>query len=241
MAVSFNNTNTAQNYAGSSFTDTTNFSVTAGGSNLCAFAVLEFDDFAGGSLQSVTSITYGGRTMTPCSSVLYSSAGLNIQAFYLVNPPTGLNTLVVTCSAAVAEIYANIVSFSNVNQTTPMRPSTYQTQIGTAENPSSVTMTISSATTDLTLSICCSPAPQTTNQTVDSSNVVGTYNLYSDHCTTPASSITDTWTLSGGTGYAFLGFSIQPPSLGTAGLLRQESNPGHFLLESGTGRIQLED
>src|ERR1700719_3330096 len=106
MAVAFVNKNTGAVVAGTSYSHA--FSVTAGGSNLCAFCPVAFDGAAG---LSITAPVYGGQIMTPCGSVLFDNGhNLYVQWFYLVNPPTGSNTLTITGSgASFNEIYANII------------------------------------------------------------------------------------------------------------------------------------
>jgi hypothetical protein len=198
--VTFNNTNSPTTVAASSLSHA--YSVTAGQSNLCAFAVLLF----AGTTPSITSVTYGGAAMTSCGAAFtQSGAVFYLQAFYLPNPLTGSNTLAVTGSAGVVEIYANVVSCYNVNQTTPVRPATYTTG-STATG--SITNSIPSATTDITIGVVGDTSGAlSTNQTIDGGTGV---TANSDHCTTPASTITDTW--SGGTGgnLTAIGFSVQP-------------------------------
>ena len=133
-------------------------SVTAGGSNTVAFATVWVDEASGaaGTTFNVTA-TYGGQAMTSAgaTSYDYDYAPISSQVFYLVNPPTGVNTLVVTATASsgtIQEVVANLVSFNGVNQTTPVRPGTYQTlQSASGITVDSFTATISSNASDLTL------------------------------------------------------------------------------------------
>ena len=133
-------------------------SVTAGGSNTVAFATVWVDEGSGaaGTTFNVTA-TYGGQAMTSAgaASYDYNYAPISSQIFYLVNPPTGTNTLVVTATASsgtIQEVVANLVSYNGVNQTTPVRPGTYQA-LHSADGVAvdNFTATITSNTSDLTL------------------------------------------------------------------------------------------
>lgn len=204
MAVALNNAGTMGFAATNTFS--ASFSVTLAGSNRCAFAIVVWDNTSG---KSITAITYGGINMTACGPAAENATGEEyVQIFYLVNPPTGSNTLAVTATAATRELYVNLVSFTGVS-TTPVRPGTYQATTASAKT---ISQTISSNTNDLTLSARNGGAGNnaTTNQTSDSTNGSGSYSGGSDHATTAASSVVHTWTTSSAsTNYAMVGFSIQ--------------------------------
>ena len=221
--MTFNNTNTAVAAFGKSSLSAP-MSVTAGGSNTVAFATVWVDQGSGasGTTFNVTA-TYGGQAMTSAgaTSYDYNYAPISAQVFYLVNPPTGTNTLVVNATASsgtIQEVVANLSSFNGVNQTTPVRPGTYQTlHSANGVTVGSFTATISSNPSDLTLSAVeatynfTSPA---SNQTVDGTNAAY-YKVGSDHATTAASSISDTWSFTNPYAfYAYVGFSIQAASGG---------------------------
>lgn len=184
--------------AGASFSSA--FSVPTGGTNVVAFAAVAWDTAAA---LSITSITYGGNAMTSCGAAVNSST-VYVQLFYLINPPTGSNTLAISATAGTNEIYANLVAFQGVNQTTPVRPGTYTT----ASGGSGYSITISSNANDLTMAaISSSGAITSTNQTSDGIITTGTNGLGSDHATVASVSVTDTWTATGT--FALAGFSIQ--------------------------------
>ena len=233
-AVTFNNTNTAVAAFGKSSLSAP-MSVTAGGSNTVAFATVWVDQGSGapGTTFNVTA-TYGGQAMTSAgaTSYDYNYAPISAQVFYLVNPPTGTNTLVVNATASsgtIQEVVANLSSFNGVNQTTPVRPGTYQTlHSANGVTVGSFTATISSNPSDLTLSAVeatynfTSPA---SNQTVDGTNAAY-YKVGSDHATTAASSISDTWSFTNPYAfYAYVGFSIQAASGGGTPTLTYTANP----------------
>lgn len=200
--VSFNNANTITNTQGTSFSFAA--SVTAGGSNLCAIAIVAFDHQASGS---VSAPTYGGNTMTSAGAAVFNSTSdAGVQLFWLVNPPTGSNTLAGS-GTNISETYVNLVSFKGCDQTNPVRASTYTTAIGLSTNPQLV---ITSNSSDLTITGVDSGAPAIsgTNQTSDGINNAGSYAAASDHATTGAASVTHTWTQGSGN-WAIAGFSIK--------------------------------
>jgi hypothetical protein len=177
--------------------------------NLTAFAAVAFDNTAGGA---ITSVTYGGQAMTSCGTAAdNSSNNAFCQLFYLANPPTGSNALVVTGNAQVNEIYANVVSFSGVNQTTPVRSGSYQTNTSAA---GTATLTISSNANDLTLSVINGGATSLTSgdfstnsgTAFDGDNNAGTFCGASGHSTTGASSVTHSWTSAAA--FAIAGLSV---------------------------------
>ena len=166
--VAFNNTNTMTT-TGGSLTATGAFSVTAGGSNLVAIACVATDRF---NTETATVVTYGGNVMTSAGTAANNATTNSFtELFYLVNPPTGSNTLSVTVTAIGAsgsDIYMNLVSFTGVNQTTPERSSTYGTATANSANPQLV---VTSNSNDLTVTCLDSgnPGIQSTNQTSDGS------------------------------------------------------------------------
>jgi len=204
MSVAFLNTNTMGRSATSPVSAA--MSVTASGADRCAFAVIPYDRNAD---QSITAVTYGGQTMTACGSpVGWGGGGLDarVAVYYLVNPPTGSNTLAITVAGTITDIYYNLVAFTGVNQTTPVRAGTYQ-----ASNPtSSDSLTITSNTLDLTLTAVngSGAGATTSNQTSDGTNGGGTFSGGSDHATTAASSVTHTYTGLLAASGAICGFSI---------------------------------
>jgi hypothetical protein len=200
------NTNTM--VAGSGSSASSAMTVNTGGTNVVAFACVAWDAVAG---QSVTAITYGGQTMTSAGSSSTNSTGNPFaQAFYLVNPPTGSNTLAITMSGSAGDIYHNLIVFQHVSQSTPIRAGTYQNPANPAFSGGSYTMTVTSSTSDRSFT-CLNGGPSgasTTNQTRDSVSTSGGYAAASDHATTAASSVAHTWTGSGTSALAIVGFSI---------------------------------
>lgn len=187
------------------------FSVTASGSNRCAFACIAYDIAAG---MSVTGVTYGGQAMTACGPASHNSTSHDYaEVWYLVNPPTGSNTLAITVSGTITDIYRNLVSFTGVNQTTPVRPGTYfnHTNAQVFDGSSLYSLAVSSNANDLTLT-CLNGGGLSlsgTNQTLDGLSNAGVESFGSDHATTAAASVTHTWTAGApSSNMAILGFSI---------------------------------
>jgi hypothetical protein len=158
-------------------------------------------------------------TSAGATSYDYNYAPISSQVFYLVNPPTGPNTLVVNATASsgtIQEVIANLSSFNGVNQTTPVRPGTYQTlHSANGVTVGSFTATISSNPNDLTLGAVEHTyhfAVPASNQTVDGTEAAD-FGVGSDHATTAASFISDTWSFANPYAfYAYAGFSIEAAS-----------------------------
>jgi hypothetical protein len=212
MSVTLNTTNTTA-FDQSSTTSSNYFNVDPGGSNTVAFACVTWSDAAG---ISVSSITYNGNAMTAAGPASYNAQDgpdyPYAQVFYLANPPTGWNDLTVTFNTSATDIYTNLISFDNVDQTTPIRPGTYQNPINqSSTSGGTYSMTISSNPSDLTMT-CLNggtDAAPTTNQTLDASSQWGTTQEENDHATNAGSTVTHIWTGPANEGISIVGFSIQ--------------------------------
>ena len=93
------------------------------------------------------SVTYGGISMLsdPVSLKKVNGTGDGaVQMFYLVAPPTGQQTVMVTLSGTTADLECGSVSFTGVNQLTPLRHTA--TSTGYSSTPS---ISISSAIGDM--------------------------------------------------------------------------------------------
>lgn len=238
-AVAFLNTNTAafSNTGGPLLS--TNMDVTATGSNRACFAVFAWD----GALSSdnIASVTYGGQAMTSCGASASNPGGAFkfVKWFYLVNPPTGTNTLAATVTAA-DEIYGNLICFTGVDQTTPVRPGTYQNTTNAAIAANAATLTITSNANDISVSgITEAEGTTGTNQTNTTTQTSGNLELFADRATTPASSVAHTWSYSASGGsYAMVGFSIQEvQAAATLGSVTSVTGTGSVSTVTGTGSI----
>lgn len=80
---------------------------------------------AEGSAITVTGITYAGLALTLAVSKMYSYTVITTQyndaeIWYLVNPPSGSANIVVTLSGSASYVVAGAVSYTGVDQTTPI-------------------------------------------------------------------------------------------------------------------------
>lgn len=214
VQVTVNNSNGIAHASGASLS--ASMSVTAGGSNTVAVACIMWNNTA--SLAVTTTPTYGGQTMTAAGAAAMGTQYGNYfyaQPYYLVGPPTGSNTLALGIAGA-HEIYANIVSFNGVNQTTPVRSGTYQNINNTTANPS---MTITSNTSDLTIT-CVSPYASALSGGTLVTASSGSYGASMGYSTVGASSVTQTYTASANA-WGMAGFSVMPqpqaPALSLSG------------------------
>lgn len=89
---------------------TVNVTFTAG-SNLCAFAFVQF------TTGTVTGVTINSVSMTEIGSKVTNGVRIE-QMFALPSPPTGTNSMVVTGATGVVEI--SWISFTGVDQTNPV-------------------------------------------------------------------------------------------------------------------------
>lgn len=206
MTVVRQTTTNATGYATASPASFSGMVVDNVGTDRAAVARIAYDSSAG---MAVSAVTYGGVPMVSCGPAAHHATSQGyVERWILVNPPTGSNTLVVTVTGTIADIYVDLEGYQNVNQVTPVRAGTYQTSTGTA---SPFSLVVASNSADLTTTAINSGGPSitSTNQTSDGIDTSGAYAAASDHATTPASSVTHTWTLSGtSTGWAIVGFSL---------------------------------
>ena len=207
--IAFLNTNTMQESATNSVTDSTNMSVTAGGSHKVVFLLVTFD----GAGAAISSATYGGNSMTSCGAAI-QNAVLNIfaQIFALDSPPTGLNTLVITGNGSITDLHYNMASFTGADTTLacPVRSGSYTTDGSKVADPSAEIITIPSDVNDLTISVLESTnGPITTNQTSIGSSTAGVNFASCDRATTAGASVTHSWSYSGNSSIAIAGLSIK--------------------------------
>ena len=80
----------------------------------------------GGSLTSATSVTYGGTTMTSALSITDATYNLRAQIFYLINPPTGSNTVAVSWTTSAGGVFS-AMSLYGVSHANPIFSTTTQT------------------------------------------------------------------------------------------------------------------
>lgn len=173
MAIAFDNSAVGSAASGTSAT----FSLTVSGSNriLIVGVVLRSPNSASGP----SSVTYNGVSLTQIAVIDISF--MNLSLWRLVNPSTGANNVVVTNGATSSNIAATAVSYTGVNQTTPLGTATSNS----ASSASSMSTTVSSnsgelvvdtgGTKDTTSAIVAAGAGQTqraaTSSNADSNGV----------------------------------------------------------------------
>lgn len=206
-AVAFNNVSTTDRQAGGSYSGSHTIN---SGSNLVAIAAITWDGVTG---QDVTAITYGGNTMTSAgtASTAGTAGGAGLHLYYLVAPPTGANTLAVTVSGTPTEIYATMISFTGVDQATPIRSGSYFAAVSSQAAGTTFTHAINSNANDLTMTVMSDDTGISgTNQTQKWNNTTGVMEQYDDIATTAAASVSHTWTfLSSNAQFVFVGLSVQ--------------------------------
>ncbi len=152
--------------------------------------------------KSVTSVTYNTIPLTKGSSVV-GGAAMEVSFWYLVNPPTGAHTVVVTQSGN-ADLYCGAVSFNGVDQGTPL--GTFSTAKANSNAPSlNVTSTASDLAFAILGTIVSNPTPNASQtQTHEIGNT-----LYNASSTAPgAASVTMSYTMSS-EDWVLIGVSIQ--------------------------------
>lgn len=134
MAIQFDSS-TAPAYSGAATTVT--FSHTCSGTDRILFV----HGTGNQSPTSTLSATYNGVSMTEVNRSLDSvGTGVPTYLWYMINPPTGANNVVVTSSSN--GVVGSAVSYTGVNQTTPIPESN-----ATPLNTSTTSMTKSLTTT----------------------------------------------------------------------------------------------
>ena len=93
-----------------------------------------------GSLDAVTGVTYNGVSLTRLGSPLQVGAfNWIIYLYYLANPASGTNSVVVTRNTTTGEGYGAAISYTGVDQASPIGASTNASGV-----PGPITTTLSS-------------------------------------------------------------------------------------------------
>ena len=93
------------------------FSHTTSGSE--RFLLVCVSHWNSATVRQVSGITYGGQAMTLGRREKNSGGNDTAELWYLNNPPSGANDVVVTMSGTTSGWKAGAMSFTGVNQTTP--------------------------------------------------------------------------------------------------------------------------
>ncbi len=213
MAIVQDDTSSA-NGAGA---DTLSWAHTCTGSDLMLFVGFGGTDIDEGE---VTGVTYNSVAMTKVwdrTQNTYNSTG-----WYLANPATGSNTVIVTMVNTNTRYMGGAISFTGVDQSTPVDTATEgATNFGTT-----VTIDVSSATDDLVIDGVVSG---------DQDPIVGAGQIekiaemkfgsyYSMSTEAGAATVTMSWSGGGSTTWSMGGVSINPAAAGGATTVPQSTS-----------------
>ena len=129
IALDATTTNITNGYAGGPVTKTWSHT-TSGTNRLLVLSAHIWQDVAGTG--TVTSASYGGQALTKATST--RMVGIAEEVWYLVNPPTGSNTVSVTVTGATDAIKLGVSTWTGVDQSTPIPVKTGA--LGVSGNPS---------------------------------------------------------------------------------------------------------
>ena len=96
------------------------------------------------NLDSVTGVTYNSVSMTAIPSTLVTIGDYKAQAYYLLTPSAGTNTISASAGGVLFDFGMGAISFVGAHQTTPF--GTVATATGTSTTPS---VTVSSASGEI--------------------------------------------------------------------------------------------
>ena len=161
---------------------------------------------------TVTSVTYAGVAMTAIPSGSFDG-NPDLFTYYLVNPTTGVNNIVVTCSAAT-ETAIGAVTYSGVDQSTPL-----DTAAVASGSSGTASVNVSSASGDLVQDfLAVDDGPVVTvgaGQTSVYDDAVGGKIRAAGSIENGATTVTMSWTFSSKP-WAICGVSINPAAAGAA-------------------------
>lgn len=109
----------------------------------------------GNNAGTVSSVTYGGTSLTQVGTVAEPGTRVRTYIYRLLNPPFGSNNVVVTLAAA-RPVYAGVTTFTGVDQTTPLGTfvSTSAGDVsGAGGGGTSATLNVSSAANELVFDV----------------------------------------------------------------------------------------
>ena len=188
------------------------WSHTVAGSNRLLLVMVQWNQPS--NSETVSSVTYGGTALTQVgSNVIAGGSGLDrcTALFRLIAPATGTANIVVTMSTAVT-FFASAVSFTGVDQTTPLGTQTAQT--ATTTTAATLATTTSSAATNLVFSAATVRTGSTlTVPTTSEWNVlIGTNNRYGGSVQAGASSVTTTYSWTGADNASMIAVDVKASS-----------------------------
>jgi hypothetical protein len=136
------------------------WSHTTTGTNLFLYVGLAIGKVLTYPLASATSVTYGGSPLTKMDAESHSTGLVRVEIWYMVNPPTGANNVVVTIPLVPGdqtEFAGGAASFTGVDQTSPINAPTIFSQNTGSLAQSNVTITTPGAWTVDALSQLATP------------------------------------------------------------------------------------
>jgi hypothetical protein len=162
------------------------------------------------SRQTVSSVTYGGVSMTQVPGGTATQGTLaRAELWYLTNPPTGANDVVVTFSAnAISR--AGAISFTGVNQATPLG-----TANGANNRTSTATVDVSSATNEVVVDVVAMESTSATisagaNQNLGFDSDAGSTNIRAGGSyEAGAGTVTMSWTISSSKDWAIVAVPLK--------------------------------
>ncbi|MBP1647650.1 MAG: hypothetical protein H6Q30_1095 [Bacteroidetes bacterium] len=181
------------------------------------------------SNRTVSGVTYAGRSLTRAgfrNSVLSTS---RLEIWYLLAPPPGSADVIVTLSAST-DLVCGAISFSGVDQTTPLGPFTSAIGLGV-----SASLSLASAANEIVVDVVTAPGfagsltpgvGQTTNWNMGTGT--GGSNVHGGSSNRAgASSVTMSWALGGLSDWAIGAVTLKPtlnPNM-VLTLVQNENNP----------------
>jgi hypothetical protein len=205
MAIALVNVSTSFQSAGPSPISTSH-AINGGGSDRIAIAFFAWAAAAG---MTASAVTLGGSSMTSCGAASTEATNNTYaQAFYLANPPMGVQTLSFSVSGTIENVYGAVVTLSGVDLSNPI-----------------ANYTTNTASSDITITpvdngwICfgrngggVSSTTVTAPPVADATNVTGAKSFVCGHGTTsstPLANVTVVFTPST-SNLATIGFALNP-------------------------------
>lgn len=183
--------------------------------------LVSVDVFRTNTPATVSSVTYDGTALTQVATALYSTnPQVRSYVYYLVNPAIGTKTITITLSASTSNVVGGSVTYTNVNQTTPILTSSYAS--ASSATPS-VGLTASGTNSKVLfghLGTYRTTNPSaytiTDGQTTRWSQTSQTYKGISSDKTVTSGSVTASWSTSNTVSWAAIAVLLQPTQVGTA-------------------------
>ena len=154
-----------------------------------------------------TAVTYGGESMTPVTPYVSNpgDGGSGAWAYYLVDPPTGSQTVDIT-KASTDNINAEVVTYTGTNISSPIGAVATSS---TSSSPNTLSLTTASNSW-IVATINGNTISSVTNNSADMGDVTAGYKSYYDtNGTTGATSNSVVTTFSGEAGLAALVFELK--------------------------------